>query len=614
MYIKNKPYTPENKNVTYNKFSIYEKMLIGGKEKEIPLLRLGSKFNLPKEKWRTLTNRIQVILNHGPALFLPDKEIEDLAQELAPKIREKLAEYGEESKIEQINKTSLTPANLQGIVHTNNLSVGVANIALHAMDQLNFFEIFKKLEFSDKEANMAMCLVAARMEKPASEKATFKFLEEYSFLGEMVGIDFTQSSVMSLHRLADKIIEHKDEFETFLSERQHNLFTNSSSVLLYDLTNSHFEGIPDSSKAHRGHSKQNKTKCLLESLALVVDNQKQIVKSIFFPGNVSEPTTLEEVLDTLKPPIGATMVMDKGIATENNVKLMISRGYNYFVANRRSNREFDHNHPEITGYKTKSNKMIYLYHTDETLEIDKDKVVKERWLHCYSPDRESKEIGINTGKKEKFEKGLADLDKRAQTSRKPLPKSEAMLKIGRLNERHKVSHHYDVTVDSMPSDREDGDRLVTGVSFVFNPVVKTKMTDPGAYIIRTSLLHLTDDKIWTGYTKLTDIESVFESLKSELGFRPVYHYKERRIDAHFFISILAYQCVNFIRNKLKNHGIHDSWKSIVNDMKMHKIVTTLVPTNKGKQIIQNVLRPNRHQVRIYEALGLSHIPRHMKDK
>jgi hypothetical protein len=49
MYIKNKPYTPENKNVTYNKFSIYEKMLIGGKEKEIPILRLGSKFNLPKE-------------------------------------------------------------------------------------------------------------------------------------------------------------------------------------------------------------------------------------------------------------------------------------------------------------------------------------------------------------------------------------------------------------------------------------------------------------------------------------------------------------------------------------------------------------------------------------
>lgn len=42
---------------------------------------------------------------------------------------------------------------------------------------------------------------------------------------------------------------------------------------------------------------------------------------------------------------------------------------------------------------------------------------------------------------------------------------------------------------------------------------------------------------------LTDLESVFRSLKSELGLRPVYHLKAERADRHLFISVLAYQCV-----------------------------------------------------------------------
>ena len=56
---------------------------------------------------------------------------------------------------------------------------------------------------------------------------------------------------------------------------------------------------------------------------------------------------------------------------------------------------------------------------------------------------------------------------------------------------------------------------------------------------------------------LTDLEAVLRSLKSELGLRPIYHSKEVRTDGHLFITILAFQFVQFLRTHLKTQGIHE---------------------------------------------------------
>ena len=61
---------------------------------------------------------------------------------------------------------------------------------------------------------------------------------------------------------------------------------------------------------------------------------------------------------------------------------------------------------------------------------------------------------------------------------------------------------------------------------------------------------------------LTDLDAVFRSFKSELGFRPVYHHKEDRVDGHLFITVLAYQFVQVIRRDLGDHQINASWSAI----------------------------------------------------
>ena len=88
------------------------------------------------------------------------------------------------------------------------------------------------------------------------------------------------------------------------------------------------------------------------------------------------------------------------------------------------------------------------------------------------------------------------------------------------------------------------------------------MTHPGIYCLRTNELNWDEEKLWRTYTMLTDLESVFRSLKSELGLRPIYHHKEDRAEGHLFITVLAYQAVQLLRRKLKEHGFNGSWNSL----------------------------------------------------
>ena len=79
---------------------------------------------------------------------------------------------------------------------------------------------------------------------------------------------------------------------------------------------------------------------------------------------------------------------------------------------------------------------------------------------------------------------------------------------------------------------------------------------------------------------LTDLESVFRSLKSELGLRPIYHQKGRRVVGHLFITVLAYSYVHMLRTTLKNNNISKSWNSL-RDVLSLRLITASFATQDG---------------------------------
>lgn len=134
-------------------------------------------------------------------------------------------------------------------------------------------------------------------------------------------------------------------------------------------------------------------------------------------------------------------------------------------------------------------------------------------------------------------------------------------------------------------------------------------THPGVYCLRSNELSWDEEKLWRTYTMLTDLESVFRSLKSELDLRPVFHSKEVRSDGRLFITVLAYQCVQALRLNLKKAGINGSWAQLRDTLAVQRRVTTSLRRKDGRTIhVRKSTGGEPDLMAIYQALAISSTP------
>ena len=178
-------------------------------------------------------------------------------------------------------------------------------------------------------------------------------------------------------------------------------------------------------------------------------------------------------------------------------------------------------------------------------------------------------------------------------------------RVGRLQQKSLgASQHY--TVDLVT---DDSGKIVTAITWQKARVDGTMATHPGVYCLRTNELAWDEERLWRTYTMLTDLESVFRSLKSELGLRPVYHQKEDRSDGHLFITVLAYQCVQFLRVKLKAAGIKDSWATLRETLSVQRRVTASFRQRDGRTLnVRKATVAEPELMAIYRALGINPAP------
>ncbi len=96
-------------------------------------------------------------------------------------------------------------------------------------------------------------------------------------------------SLMRLYRASDLLLRHQGRIEAFIFERVRSLFALESTVTLYDLTNTYFEGaLKGNPKAARGHSKEQRSEAVLLTLGLVLDQSGFVRRSQVFAGNAVE--------------------------------------------------------------------------------------------------------------------------------------------------------------------------------------------------------------------------------------------------------------------------------------------------------------------------------------
>ena len=91
--------------------------------------------------------------------------------------------------------------------------------------------------------------------------------------------------------------------------------------------------------------------------------------------------------------------------------------------------------------------------------------------------------------------------------------------------------------------------------------------------------------LWTRYVQLTQIESVFRSLKSELGIRPIYHQLEHRADAHVLIAFLAYCLQVTLKNRLLIHAPGLTPASVLEKLATIQMVEVWIPMLDGRWLV-----------------------------
>ena len=587
----------------YTTHRLVQSVRVGSAVKQSTLLNLGSHFDLPKQEWPALARRIDELMQGQCPLL--DATLSEMAQALAQRYAAQLiAMQPSAASITTLEAAQPDPGepgryqevDLDSLDLVRPRSVGVEHAALSVMRQCGFEDKLAELGLNRPQIAAAVGNIVARMAHPGSELATHAWLQQRSALGELIGYDYEAMDLNRLYRAQDALYKHREALQDHLFTQAQSIFGFGETVTLYDLTNTYFEGVAAGvGKAKRGHSKESRSDCPLVTLAMALDGSGFPRRSRVFAGNASEPATLKDMLTGLGAPPGATVVMDAGIATEANLTWLRAQGYHYVVVSRLRERQFD---PALaTEVQTAG---------DVTIKIQR--VIDEQGhalLYCHSPAREQKDRAIDAAKAAGFEAVLVKLQTGLSKPRGTKDVAKIMERLGLAKQRYaRAAQHYQVEVT-----KDDTGTQVRAITWSIRIKPGSAAMHPGVYCLRTTLVALDNATLWRTYTMLTNLESVFRSLKTDLGLRPVFHQIDRRVEGHLFISVLAYHFVHALRLRLKERGIDDSWETLRETLATQQRVTATFQRRDGRTVhVRKATRPEPHHQKVTEILELAPNP------
>lgn len=593
MYIRKTLKKDRKNGKTYSAFHLVESTRTDKGPRQRVLLYMGAEINLPEEQHAFLAQCIENIVTGARSLFSHPEEIEKLAQSYASQIVRRLSEP--EDSTEQL-KPEFVNIDVHSIEQTEPRSIGAEHLLLQMVNQLKLREQLQKLGLSKTDTSIALGSIIARAVHPSSEREAYRWLGTSSGLGELLDFDFTKTTLHKLYKISDTLLYHKDALETALETIEQQFHGYKSTIALYDLTNTYMEGRAETNpKATFGLSKEKRNDCPLVTMGLVMNEHGFLSKTSFLTGNASEPKTLKTMIASLNTHpslIKPTVVLDAGIATEENLIWLRENKYTYVVSARQ-----DPPSIEFEGQ---------LIPVGDQHDLVKAALIKqdgseENWLYCESKAK----AAVASGMKQKFRKRFEDdLQKLANGLSKPKGRkkhNKVLERIGRLKEKHKrISGCYEV--NAIPS--EDGLTTIAVKWKVMEEKIQEKLT--GSYFLRTNRTDLEAKELWQLYNVLRSVEDAFRFMKSSLGLRPVYHQKEHRVDGHLWITILAYHLIQHCRYQLAQNGINYLWQTIRNIMITRVRVTLRGKTPEGKMLYhRSTTKAEGEQIDIYKALGLS---------
>ncbi len=581
MYIRAKPRSLKS-GKTAMTFSLVVSYRVDGEPKQRTILNLGQNFKIPPDQWDRLTQMIEEDLRGYPLLPIEDKILEHTAKEIVFK----LEAQGYDIHDPRDDRDAIITHEIE---HTDTRTVGGERVALKALHLVGFEDILFTLGFTQDQVHWSLAIVVGRMLSPSSELQTYQWMMERSSILEL--LNAKAPSLKSLYNVGDRLFTHHETIMDDLFGKTQELLGFGDSIIFYDLTNTFYMGSEHGPLLRYGRSKEKRNDRPLVTLALVLDGSGFPRKANIYPGNASEPQTLEQAMDQLDPE-NLTVIMDAGISSEANLEYLKQKGLDWLCVERSKTPTVPVEPPHQT-FQTTTKTEVRAW----TLGVKNH----EQRVYLHSQTKQYKNDQILDKKRTEFEKAIAYLNEGLSVKGRPKKCQVIEKKVGKLSQKYKkVAYQYEVKVIKK-KESPNAEKIQIRKMSAYDECTEAS----GGYVLRTSHTDWDCETIARTYWRLGEIEQTFRTMKSELGLRPIYHRDKLRVEAHLSLSILAFHMVHLIRSKLHIHEIHDSWGTLKVRLNHQTRVTTVLPQNKTHCILLKQdanLKP--FQRKVFKAMGL----------
>ncbi len=594
MFISQLKLTRRGRTYTYHRLIESVRTQDGPRQRLI--MSLGT-LELPKSEWPRLVERIEDFLRHQETIPFGSTAVDELALGYAERIRHKQ----ERERAKSAARGQAKEVYLEHSESEQIRELGPEYVAHRFWQELELDRILKTQQFSEKQCRLTEVQVVGRLVAPRSELATVSWFGRTA-LDELMAASVGTLNEDRLYRLSDKLYQQRVPIEAQLAAREKEIFSLEDTIILYDLTSTYFEGTAAANeKAAYGYSRDHRSDQKQVVIGLVLDGEGFPKAHEVFKGNTKDRDTLEEMLDTLEGRVGggATVVVDRGLANEQSLAVIREHGHHYIVTTRQSERR--QLFPEIEESQFVPLKVDANGQTMVSAQLRRHE--DELYVLCHSKLREPKDRAIRQRFERRFEQDAEKLTRRVAAGNLKSPEKINQA-IGRLRERYpRVARFYDLEAYTHTNG-------TTAVRWTKKSQAETDSTElDGTYLMRTDRTDLQQADIWKLYVMLWRVERSFRYLKSDLGLRPVFHQRTHRVEAHIFISLLAYHLLHAIERRLQDHGDHRSWPTIRDILATHQMVSIVHQCTDGS--VFRLRRPSQPELAhraIYKTLGLPATP------
>jgi len=419
-------------------------------------------------------------------------------------------------------------------------------------DRFKFDEILndivknKKIEFDFKK--IVFSLVIDRLLNPKSKLALFNNKDDYFNINEDLKLNH-------IYRSLDILANNKEKIEKYLFQQNKNLFNISTDIIFYDVTTFYYESKNENDLKKFGYSKDGKFGDVQIVMGLLIDKSGLPIGYELFSGNTFDSKTILKTLKSLKEKFNIdniVIVADRGINSKINLKLIKEAGFDYLMAV--SIKQLPNSIKDIITDKS----FYRIVLKDENSE---DGLYAINYFGYYNKINYYEEFENKETKKIEIKKQTITLkemmvcsysNKRAKKDRfdryKALDKANSIILNNQKSSLIDTKNFKKYIQKSTNEKNNNCKDFTMGLDWL---KIKEEQKYDGLYAITTSKLDLDPLEVIKNYHNLYRIEDSFRVLKSTFNTRPIYHYKENRIEAHFIICFIAFMLERDLEIRLK---------------------------------------------------------------